>query len=72
MKIESILKENTTETMVTKLEKDKEKTNKKLTNLLELNLEGRINKEQYTLKFDELNTELIKIENKIQNLTKRN
>ena len=69
-KIESILKENTTETMVTKLEKDKEKTNKKLTNLLELNLEGRINKEQYILKFDELNTELIKIENKIQNLLK--
>ena len=69
-KIESILKENTTETMVTKLEKDKEKINKKLANLLELNLEGRINKEQYTLKFDELNTELIKIENKIQSLLK--
>ena len=31
---------------------------------------GRINKEQYTLKFDELNTELIKIENKIQGLLK--
>lgn len=69
-KIENILKENTTETMVNKLEKDKEKINKKLANLLELNLEGRINKEQYTLKFDELNTELIKIDNKIQSLLK--
>ena len=69
-KIESILKENTTETIVTKLEKGKEKINKKLANLLELNLEGRINKKQYTSKFDELNTELIKIENKIQNLLK--
>ena len=35
-KIERNLKENTTETMVTKLEKDKEKTNKKLTNLLDV------------------------------------
>lgn len=69
-KVENILKENTTETIVTKLEKDKEKINKKLANLLELNLEGRINKKQYTLKFDKLNTELIKIENKIQNLLK--
>src|SRR5699024_7261914 len=50
-KVENILKENTTETIVTKLEKDKEKINKKLANLLELNLEGRINKKQYTLKF---------------------
>ena len=39
-------------------------------NLLELNLEGRINKEQYTLKYDELNTELLKVEPKIQNLLK--
>ena len=69
-KIENILKENTTETLVSKLEKDKEKINKKLNNLLELNLEGRINKEQYTLKFDELDTELIKIDSKIQNLLK--
>ena len=69
-KVGNILKENTTETIVTKLEKDKEKINKKLANLLELNLEGRINKKQYTLKFDKLNTELIKIENKIQNLLK--
>lgn len=46
-KIENVLKENTTETLVSKLEKDKEKINKKLNNLLELNLEGRINKEQY-------------------------
>ena len=38
--------------VVTKLEKDKEKINKKLDNLLELNLEGKINKEQYTEKFD--------------------
>jgi hypothetical protein len=37
-KIENVLKENTTETMVAKLEKDKERTNKKLANLLELNL----------------------------------
>ena len=70
-KIENILKENTTETLVSKLEKDKERINKKLNNLLELNLEGRINKEQYTLKFDELNTELIKVENKIQSLLKK-
>ena len=69
-KIENILKENTTETVVNKLEKDKEKINKKLDNLLNLNLEGRINKEQYTLKFDELNTELLKVEQKIQNLLK--
>ena len=69
-KIENILKENTTETMVTKLEKDKEKINKKLANLLELNLEGKINKEQYTEKFDNLNVELLKIENKIQSLLK--
>ena len=69
-KIENILKENTTETIVSKLEKDKEKINKKLNNLLELNLEGRINKEQYTLKFDELDTELIKIDSKIQSLLK--
>lgn len=69
-KLENILKENTTETLVSKLEKDKEKINKKLNNLLELNLEGRINKEQYTLKFDELDTELIKIDSKIQNLLK--
>lgn len=69
-KIENILKENTTETLVSKLEKDKEKINKKLNNLLELNLEGRINKEQYTLKFDELDTELIKIDSKIQSLLK--
>ena len=69
-KIENILKENTTETLVSKLEKDKEKINKKLNNLLELNLEGRINKEQYTLKFDELDTELIKINSKIENLLK--
>lgn len=69
-KIENILKENTTETMVTKLEKDKEKINKKLSNLVELNLEGRINKEQYTLKFDELNVELLRVEKKIQNLLK--
>ena len=69
--IENILKENTTETLVSKLEKDKERINKKLNNLLELNLEGRINKEQYTLKFDELNTELIKVENKIQSLLKK-
>ena len=67
-KIENILKENTTETIVNKLENNKEKINKKLSNLLELNLEGRINKEQYTLKYDELNTELIKVENKIENL----
>lgn len=67
-KIENVLKENTTETMVCKLEKDKEKVNKKLANLLELNLEGRINKEQYTSKFDELNVELLKIENKMENL----
>lgn len=69
-KIENILKENTTETIVTKLEKDKEKINKKLANLLELNLEGKINKEQYTEKFDSLNVELLKIENKIQGLLK--
>lgn len=69
-KIEDILKENTTETMVNKLEKDKEKINKKLANLLELNLEGRINKEQYTEKFDELNVELLKVEQKIQSLLK--
>ena len=69
-KIENILKENTTETVVNKLEKDKEKINKKLANLLELNLEGRINKEQYTLKYDELNTELLKLEQKIQVLLK--
>ena len=69
-KIENILKENTTETIVNKLENNKEKINKKLANLLELNLEGRINKEQYALKFDELNTELIKIENKIESLLK--
>ena len=56
--------------MVTKLEKDKEKINKKLANLLELNLEGKINKEQYTEKFDNLNVELLKIENKIQSLLK--
>ena len=56
--------------MVNKLEKDKEKINKKLNNLLELNLEGRINKEQYTEKYDELNTELLKIEQKIQILLK--
>ena len=67
-KIENMLKENTTETIVCKLEKDKEKVNKKLANLLELNLEGRINKEQYTSKFDELNVELLKIENKMENL----
>ena len=67
-KIENILKENTAETIVNKLENNKEKINKKLANLLELNLEGRINKEQYTLKFDEINTELIKIENKIESL----
>ena len=35
---------------------------------MELNLEGRINKEQYTLKFDELDTELLKIDSKIQKL----
>lgn len=29
-----------------------EKINKKLANLIELNLEGKINKEQYTEKFD--------------------
>ena len=29
-----------------------------------------MNKEQYTLKFDELNTELIKVENRIQKLLK--
>lgn len=69
-KIENILKENTTKTLVSKLEKDKEKINKKLNNLLELNLEGRINKEQYTLKFDELDTELIKIDSKIESLLK--
>lgn len=69
-KIENILKENTTETMVSKLEKDKEKINKKLNNLLELNLEGRINKEQYTIKFDELDTQLIKLDSKIQSLLK--
>ena len=71
-KIENILKENTTEIVVNKLEKekDKEKINKKLNNLLELNLEGRINKEQYTLKYDELNTELLKVEQKIQSLLK--
>lgn len=48
--IENILKENITEIIVSKLEKDKEKINIQLANLLELNLEGRINKEQYTLK----------------------
>ena len=69
-KIENILKENTTETIVTKLENNKEKINKKLANLLELNLEGKINKEQYTEKFDNLNVELLKIENKIQGLLK--
>ena len=69
-KIENILKENTTETMVNKLENNKQKINKKLANLVELNIEGRINKEQYTLKYDELNTELIKTENKIENLLK--
>lgn len=69
-KIENILKENTTETMVTKLERDKEKINKKLANLLELNLEGKINKEQYTEKFDNLNIELMKTENKIESLLK--
>lgn len=69
-KIENILKENATETMVNKLEKDKEKINKKLANLLELNLEGRINKEQYTEKFDNLNVELFKIEQKIESLLK--
>lgn len=69
-KIESILKENTTERIVIKLEKDKEKINKKLANLLELNLEGKINKEQYTEKFDNLNVELLKIEQKIENLLK--
>jgi hypothetical protein len=69
-KIENILKENTTETMVSKLESNKEKINKKLDNLLELNLEGKINKEQYTEKFDNLNVELLKIENKIQGLLK--
>ena len=71
-KIENILKENTTETMVNKLEKDKEKINKKLANLLELNLEGRINKEQYTEKFDNLNLELLKVEQKIEGLLKEN
>ena len=69
-KIENILKENTTETVVNKLEKDKEKINQKLNNLLELNLEGRINKEQYTLKYDEINTKLLKVEQKIQSLLK--
>ena len=69
-KIENILKENTTETIVTKLENNKEKTNKKLANLLELNLEGKINKEQYTEKFDNLNVDLLKIENKIESLLK--
>ena len=69
-KIENILKENTTETMASKLENNKEKINKKLNNLLELNLEGRINKEQYTDKYDELNTELLKVEQKIQSLLK--
>ncbi len=69
-KIENILKENTTETIVTKLEKDKEKISKKLANLLELNLEGKINKEQYTEKFDNLNVELLKTENKIESLLK--
>ena len=69
-KIENILKENTTETMVTKLERDKEKINKKLANLLELNLEGKINKEQYTEKFDNLNVDLLKIEQKIESLLK--
>lgn len=69
-KIENILKENTTETMVNKLEKDKEKINKKLANLVELNIEGRINKEQYTEKFDELNVDLLKVEQKIQSILK--
>ncbi len=41
-----------------------------INNLLELNLEGRINKEQYTLKYDDLNTELLKVEEKIQGLLK--
>ena len=70
LEIENILKENTTETMVSKLENNKEKINKKLANLLELNLEGKINKEQYTEKFDNLNVELLKIEQKIENLLK--
>ena len=39
-------------------------------NLLELNLEGRINKEQYTEKFDELNVELLKVGQKIESLLK--
>lgn len=69
-KIENTLKENTTEPMVNKLEKDKERINKKLANLLELNLEGKINKKQYTEKFDNLNVELLKIENKIEGLLK--
>ncbi len=69
-KIENILKENTTETMVSKLEKDKKKINKKLANLLELNLEGKINKEQYTEKFDNLNVELLKVEQRIERLLK--
>lgn len=56
--------------MVNKLEKDKEKINKKLANLVELNIEGRINKEQYTEKFDELNVESLKVEQKIENLLK--
>ena len=59
-----------TGTLVIKLEKDKEKINKKLANLLELNLEDKINKEQYTEKFDNLNVELLKIENKIESLLK--
>ena len=71
-KRENILKENTTETMVNKLEKDKEKINKKLANLLELNLEGRINKEQYTEKFDNLNLELLKVAQTIEGLLKEN
>lgn len=69
-KIENILKENTTETIVTKLEKNKKKINKKLANLLELNLEGKINKEQYTEKFENLNVELLKIEQKTESLLK--
>lgn len=56
--------------MVSKLESNKEKINKKLANLLELNLEGKINKEQYTEKFDNLNVDLLKLKQKIESLLK--
>ena len=72
IKLKGYSKESATNEALKLLSKLKllDKVNKKLNNLLELNLEGRINKEQYTLKFDELDTQLIKIDSKIQRLLK--